>query len=560
MKDGFGVEWCTYRGISTKYTQSLDCSKFNALNFVFDIDNIKLITINNNNKDSKDIEKLLKSNFLNKFYLEKFEKQLNEIKKDWQNVSKTDSYFNMNKEINEINKKIQTIFYDFILDALSEMYNKYQMDESNFEIKKINKNNEDNSQDEGEKIFFEFLRRSDKFTYYFDNYVKSFEKIDFYHISHLLCDEFIHFKKIIKEKNTKDKNVKDNKNYFILIDSMYDEYKEKNKLNINDNYIFNYYESFTKSKLANINNNKKNYKLFCFDKDKIKNFMFFKKNENNKNNENIQNEINIQTADKIVMPSICYKRKNINFSLVYLFAMIFPFFNYEQCFNFLLCLLNKHVAQIKFCQRYYIYIILKSFYLHYAQNKNNGLFKDLTIENIKQYYNIIKAYLIDNKIFPNEEILFLLKRVLIENKIDLKPNNNNINENNEKKNDINIDEISKIDETANYLSLGYEIVTKKEKSQKLILHISQEKLEHPCFNSEDDIYNSIYSLYEILLEHNFKADLLEERANAIISIMVNILFICLNKGESNKDMALYLFKSIYIYKAKKEIFNNNKKK
>jgi hypothetical protein len=311
--------------------------------------------------------------------------------------------------------------------------------------------------------------------------------------------------------------------------------------------------------LANINNNKKNYKLFCFDKDKIKNFMFFKKNENNENNENIIKEIKIQTADKIVMPSICYKRKNINFSLVYLFAMIFPFFNYEQCFNFLLCLLNKHVAQIKFCQRYYIYIILKSFYLHYAQNNNIGLFKDLTFQNIEKYYNIIKAYLIDNKIFPNEEILFLLKRLLIENKIDLEQNNNNINENNnDKKNDINIEEISKIDETANYLNLGYEIVTKKENSNTLILHLSQVKSNYPFFNSEDDIYNSVYSLYEILLEHEFKADVLEERANTIIAIMVNILFICLNKpGESYKEIALYLFKSIYIYKFKKDRFFNN---
>ena len=191
MKDGFGVELYTYRGISTKYNQSLDCSKFNDLNFVFDIDNTKLITINNDNEESKDIEKLLKSNFLNNFYFEKMEKQLNEIKKDWYNASKAGSYFYMNKGINEINKKVQTIFYDFILDALLEMYNKYQMDESNFEIKKINKNNGDNSQDEGEKIFFELLRKTDKFTYYFNNYVKGFEKIDFFHISHLFCDEFI---------------------------------------------------------------------------------------------------------------------------------------------------------------------------------------------------------------------------------------------------------------------------------------------------------------------------------------------------------------------------------
>ena len=45
--------------------------------------------------------------------------------------------------------------------------------------------------------------------------------------------------------------------------------------------------------------------------------------------------------------------------------------------------------------------------------------------------------------------------------------------------------------------------------------------------------------------------------------MVNILFICINKSEENnkeKEMALNLFKSIYIYKSKKEIFNNNKKK
>ena len=191
----------------------------------------------------------------------------------------------------------------------------------------------------------------------------------------------------------------------------------------------------------------------------------------------------------------------------------------------------------------------------YIYNTKINLF---ALENIKQYYNIIKAYLIDNKIFPNEEILFLLKRVLIENKFDLEANNNNINENNDKKNDINIDEISQIDETAEKLNLGCEIVTKKENSNVLILHLSQKTTKFPCFNSEDDIYNSVYSLYEILSEHNFKADILEERANTIISIMVNILFICLNKpGESNKDIALHLFKSIYIYKSKKERFFNN---
>ena len=45
MKNGFGKEFLTYRGINTKYSKELDCSNFKDLNFVFDADNKRLKTI-----------------------------------------------------------------------------------------------------------------------------------------------------------------------------------------------------------------------------------------------------------------------------------------------------------------------------------------------------------------------------------------------------------------------------------------------------------------------------------------------------------------------------------
>ena len=535
MKYGFGKELLTFRGINTKYSRELNCSKFKDLNFVFDADNKKLINITEN-RESKNIETLLELDFLDICYLEK---KFNDVKKEWKKISNTESYFNINKKINETNKKIQEIFYDFILNVLTQIYKKIQFDESGIKNIKINDGNNLEIPG-GEKIFFVYFKRTDKFIFYFQNYIIGFEKVNIFNISRLFCDEVIYLKK------NNDKTIK----YFNIIDSFYNLEKGESVI-IDEKYIYEYYKLYhevnsklmIKNKSAIINNKKKETKLFRFDKDIINNFIYFI--SNNKND--FDNKIIIQSLEKRVMAST-YWLTELELSLIYIYIIIFPLLTFKDSSSFLKYLLDNCVSKIKFFQRYYIYLLLKTLYIQYYTKKDNINYNELNFGNLIKYYEQIKAYLLDKKIIPNEEILFFLKSVLHEKKENLN-NKNDKKVEDEKNNKKNEDDANKkgtlqYNSILSSIKLTYEPITMD--GDYLILQFMRDNIKYN-YLYESDIYSIIYELFFFFLEKNFDTEILENKIKNILDLLVNVLYIL---GTKN-DIALYLWKVITIFQMKK---------
>jgi hypothetical protein len=200
------------------------------------------------------------------------EKKLNDIKsiytRDMKNKDETFYYVDENVKI--VNKEIQRAFYDFNLSILVELYKEYQLNDNCSSI--IKNANKKNLPSEGENIFLNYIKRTDKYNIYFNNFVKNFDFIDGYSMSFFICDDFVN-KKIIDFKNKTSNNI----DYFEIIDELYD--------SNNNNKVINYQTIFKDEDIKNINSIK--YKkgkieskrnLFCLEKTIIDTFLFYKKN------------------------------------------------------------------------------------------------------------------------------------------------------------------------------------------------------------------------------------------------------------------------------------------
>ena len=255
----------------------------------------------------------------------------------------------------------------------------------------------------------------------------------------------------------------------------------------------------------------------------INHFMYFSINKIN----DFDNKIIIPSIEKRVIATI--NKTELYFSLVYIFAIIFPLFPYNECMCFLAILLGKYVVKIQFCQRYCIYILLESIYLQYKANKENFRFQDINLENLNLYFEQIKTHLLSKKLMPNEGVLFYLKSILFDKKQILNEKIDNNDKNNERKDDAlnkNNDAIFEYEKAAIEITLKYDPVEMSENT--LILHLMGNTKNYKLLD-ESDIHNKIYKLYSFFLEHNFNADLLEIRKKDIIELIVNLIFIIDNK-------------------------------
>ena len=113
-----------------------------------------------------------KNNFFLDKYLQKLHKNLNNILNDYNYIAKNDSnvansFFYMNKSIMNINRQIQEIFYDFILNILVEL-NKDRI------INPFPKNeqNVNTNISAEEKIFKKMIVDSLKYNLYFNDFKK----------------------------------------------------------------------------------------------------------------------------------------------------------------------------------------------------------------------------------------------------------------------------------------------------------------------------------------------------------------------------------------------------
>ena len=99
----------------------------------------------------------------------------------------------------------------------------------------------------------------------------------------------------------------------------------------------------------------------------------------------------------------------IIYSIIYIFSITFPILPIAKLYIYLTNILN-HLKDINFFQRYYIYIILRSVYQFYSNNRGKRHFEELS-------YNIcikIKDYLKNNSIIKNEDISLILNNILSE--------------------------------------------------------------------------------------------------------------------------------------------------
>ena len=220
----------TYTGVNCNFDYDMDLSKHKSLYFIIDMeDKSNYITPIYLNKEAKEIDTLLKyiNNILNHkkingsfFLLDillSLKKKLKNIFKEYcnQKHEKNDTFFNVDAGIIQINRKIQEVFYDFILNILVILNKDFELDPTLKEtIIKRNYNNPKFSEEE--KLFLKFIRNTIKYNTYFDLFIKRFQAADEIKVSLLFSDEYVNLK--MKDIN---KNIPDHIKYFNIMDNLY---------------------------------------------------------------------------------------------------------------------------------------------------------------------------------------------------------------------------------------------------------------------------------------------------------------------------------------------------
>ena len=418
-----------FKGINTKYRENLDLSRFSSIYFIVDLESDNAIVNIRSNKESKKIVKLLKyiDNILNKKnvnsvflknYILTLKQHLLNIENEFPNLKEILSYsfFSMNKEINKINRKIQQIFYDFIIDTLIILSKDLELDQTSKFPVNI-KYFKDKNMSSEENIFLEKTRATVKYNTYFDLFIKRFSVNEELSVSLLFIDEFVDLKKNAFQSD------KFNLNYFRIIDDLY--YSKTNNMKINftilHEEVIKYFDP-GRWFLSRIDRN--NSQLFSLNKEIIKVFVFQKKNkdyyyslkkkEETKPESIFKNSIIIVTQNYFLSNYILTYSFFIRSSIVYIFSITFPIISFSKSPSFLEIVLQG-LKKIKYFQRYYIFILLKSISKYYIINKQTGQFPNFTFEKIVTFYKLIQNYLKNNSIIQNEEIFCFYKKLSEEN-------------------------------------------------------------------------------------------------------------------------------------------------
>ena len=383
-----------------------------------------------------------------------------------------------------------------------------------------------------------------KYNQYFDNFICQFKTFDELRVSLVFSDEFVNVK-IKDPKNL----IPDKINYFKLIDKYY-------SLKSNDNMtidIKKLKEEFNKSyRQRSIKSYIKENanQLIELDKNLIKIFLLLKKSRNLYESLKIKEkeEIKIDSIEKISIIttietffySILNREYFVRCSYIYIFSIIFPLFPYQKLDLFFKELLLNNINKITFFQRYYIYIILKSIHKYYLVNQKKGYFPELTLENIKKYCTLIKDYLIDNSIIPNEEIFVFLKKILCGDNLVIKEN-----EKKEKKDNNFVFVLDEVEKNENIVLDG---IVKKEVENELIYNYKGETKE--CHLLDGPILFQItYSIYDNYF-NDLKFDILNFEFESIKNIIINLFYYLLLFKENN--LAKFLIEAITIMKKLEE--------
>jgi hypothetical protein len=188
-------------------------------------------------------------------------------------------------------------------------------------------------------------------------------------------------------------------------------------------------------------------------------------------------------------------------------------------------------------------------------NQKKEYFPELSLENIKKYCTLIKDYLIDNSIIPNEEIFVFLKKILCGDNLIIKEN--------EKKEKKEGGFVFVLDEVEKSGDIVLNDIVKKEGENKLIYSYKGETKECNLLNGPI-LFQITYSIYDNYF-NDLKFDILNFECKSIMNIIINLFYYLLFFNENN--LAKFLIEAITImkkleenkqlYKSKNNINNQN---
>ena len=521
-----------FLGVNAEYNSNINLKPLKNVNFIVDLGNKKHLVNVSKNKESEEINKIIKyiDNILNHKKVKSYflldcvltlKHKLKSIKKEYEtklNKNNSPSFFYVDNNVIQTNKQIQEAFYNFILKIIKVLSKDYHYDYSTLSIIK-NKNNKNNELSDEEDIFLKYFRYTIKYTVYYDNFISYFRTVDEFKISLLFFDEFVNIK--TKYKNNE---IPIDIQYFQIIDNLYILKKGKDLNNLN--YLNEENKEFLlacKQYLLNVKNEKKN-QLFALDQKIIDNFLshkndfeFLKLINTNENNEMKINKIKLINITSTIQ-KFCNKFLNkeyfVKSSIVYIFSFIFPLFRYNNNILFLTTLLYS-LENIKYFQRYYINILLKSINNYYIVNKEKFHFPELTLQNIASYCELIKGHLIKDSIIPNEEIFNFFKNIRAAEKNKTEDiNNDNINNKN-----IFIYQYYKEENYINAIKDNKIIILDEN---MLIFTFNGNKTKYRLI-PYNMILKLIFSMYqEYLTIYNFNIEKLDFKH--LINIIINIIY------------------------------------
>ena len=522
-----------FLGVNAEFNiKNIELEDLTNVSFIVNLENKKNI-INNisHSKESEELNSLTQyiHNILNHKETKSFflldsllslKHKLKVIKQIYDKKAKKElnSFFYVDKYVIEINRLIQEAFYDFILTFLIFVKNDYLYDYSTFSIIK-NTNIQSNSQfTEAENIFLKYFRYTIKYTTYFGNFISYFNTFDELKISLLITDEFVD----LKEKNIS-KILKDDKSvsYFNIMDNLYEAKAVEYKVNFN-----NINKEFKIDKENNVIDDIKKIKknqLFVLDKDVINDFLNY---QNNKlliklfqieiNDEFSLKSIKMANISKIIQNHFteCLDKSYYMYSsIVYLFSIIFPLFTFNNNIYFLSILLYR-LQKMKYFQRFYVNVLLKSINKYYSSNQEIFHFSELNFENIKNYCDLIRGHLIKNKILPNEEIFKFYQNLSKEEK--------NFQKSDSKVENINDNIFNyEYEKEENYINNYKEDIITKDINM-LIYNYKGDKVR-AIFLSYKLIFQQISLYYEdYFVRFNFNMDTINVKG--MVEILINLIY------------------------------------
>ena len=446
-------------GVNSSYDDSINTFAFGDYHYIVDIDNKKIFFKEKNNINidfEEDIDKIIKiRSYLQSIIKEKnvessfLKNFIDELKKDLDNILIKEDLGNLKskKEINfftgekKYNKLIQECFYNFILNILMIFYQNTNLTITYDKIKielfknpksfKINiKDENSNPPSEEEQIFCELFKASSKYKIYFENFIQNCESHQLYKIPLIFSEEFINSK--IKSRQNKEQL---NLSFFNIIDNLYNSSSDSNPLNIsitNINYLYTEDKLklyFSEHNIQSKENNNE-LKLFTFNKNIIQKYIYLLNNRYEKNqikkmfpsliikNEEIHffdRKIITQTIQNAFEKNNLIKTSNyLIYALIYIFSILMSLYSYKNLLYYFDKLLGC-IKKLDYFFRFYIYIIIQTFYKYYLINKKNNNYPEMKYNNIKIYFYLFLTHLKDEKILPNEEIFLIQKNFFVKN-------------------------------------------------------------------------------------------------------------------------------------------------